>query len=129
METTNGGGKSILFAEDDATTRMLVSTMLSKLGFCAELAKDGGEALAKLQQGIYDAVILDLRMPVMDGLEVAKRLRRLEKDEPERKRMTVIVLSGDETDALRRECHAAGIDAFLPKPCRVTDLAELLGGR
>lgn len=113
----------ILVAEDNSVNQKVALQMLEKLGFKADVAANGREALAAVQKVGYTLVFMDCEMPEMDGFEAARRIRAL----PTIHRhvpivaMTAYALQGD-----RERCLAAGMSDYLPKPIRLADLHKAL---
>lgn len=118
-------GYRILLAEDDPVNALIARTLLTRLGATIVLAATGKEALLEASQGGFDAVLLDLRMPEMDGRDVASRIRALS-GEPGA--VPLVALTANATEADRDECLAAGMDAFLTKPVDPDALADVLTG-
>jgi signal transduction histidine kinase/DNA-binding response OmpR family regulator/HPt (histidine-containing phosphotransfer) domain-containing protein len=113
----------ILVAEDNEVNQQVITEMLTKLGYQHDVTGDGQAALTMLQQQHYDAVLMDVQMPVMDGLEATRRLRQLAKplsDTP------VIALTASALASDEQRCRRAGMDQFLSKPLRLPLLAETL---
>jgi CheY-like chemotaxis protein len=100
----------VLVAEDHAVNRMITLHMLKKLGFEAEAVTDGQAVLAALQNGHFDAVLMDCQMPIMDGFSATRELRRRGAAVP------VIALTAAALQEDRDACKAAGMDAYLTKP-------------
>ncbi len=114
---------SILLAEDDAVNRTVILGMLERLGYSAEVAVNGLEALDALDRKRFDVVLLDVQMPELGGLETARRIRaaRARSEGPWLIAVTANALRGD-----RGKCLAAGMDDYLSKPLKVADLAAAL---
>jgi len=113
----------ILLAEDNPVNVKVTLHQLASLNCRADLAGNGEEVLAALQRQPYDVVLLDLHMPVMDGLEAARRIRR---EYPDGTRPWLIALTANTMPGDREQCLAAGMDDFLGKPLKVADLAAAL---
>jgi PAS domain S-box-containing protein len=113
----------ILLAEDNEVNRHVALLLLAKLGYNADVAANGKEALALAQQRTYDVVLMDVLMPEMDGLEATREIRRKLAGErqPRIIAMTANALEGD-----RKRCLDAGMDDYLPKPIDVDKLAKAL---
>jgi two-component system sensor histidine kinase/response regulator len=94
--------------------------MLNKLGYQAELAINGQEAVDMACDGMYDLIILDLQMPIKGGLEAAREIRKLTIEQPYMAAFTANVMKEDRTESFR-----AGMDDFLAKPIKLDDLSEL----
>lgn len=101
----------ILVAEDGLVNRRLAHGLLTQAGYRVTLTDNGAQALSQLRSAHYDLVLMDVDMPVMDGLSATAALRR---DERESGRHTPVIALTSNTN--RDECLAAGMDAFLPKP-------------
>ena len=113
----------ILLAEDNLVNQKLALRMLEQMGYRADLASNGKEALESVARQTYDVVLMDVQMPEMDGLEASRRLNA-EYGEMQRPRivaMTANALQGD-----REMCLEAGMDDYIAKPIRVDRLIEAL---
>jgi len=113
----------ILLAEDNAVNQKVAILMLKKLGYHTDVANNGVEALAALQQKTYDVVLMDVQMPEMDGLTASRRINELRKEpgKPWIIAMTANAMQGD-----REMCLSAGMNDYLTKPIRSTELAQAL---
>jgi CheY-like chemotaxis protein len=113
----------VLLAEDDAVNREMTTQLLEKMGHEVHTASDGAEALAAVREQAYDAILMDVQMPEMDGLEATRRLRNetLPDEQP-----YIVALTASVTEDDRRRCLEAGMNAFLSKPIRKDELAEAL---
>ncbi len=116
------GGRRVLVAEDDPTSRWLVYRQLTQLGFDAELTENGRAAFEAFQKADYEAVITDFHMPEMDGLELTRAIRNLEADST--RRVPVLVLSADALPSTVEECRKAGVDDVMTKPTQLSILRE-----
>jgi len=113
----------ILLADDHLVNQKLALLMLERLGYQADLAEDGLEVLAALQRQPYDVVLLDVQMPKMDGLEVARQIR--EQWQPHT-RPYVIAVTANALRGNREICLDAGMDYYMSKPIRMEELAQVL---
>ena len=113
----------LLVVEDSATNRKVALWQLTKLGYAADGVSNGREALEALKLAPYDLVLMDCRMPVMDGYEASRRIRQGEAPGRHLKiiAMTAHALSGDQ-----QKCLAAGMDAYVSKPIQIDDLAAVI---
>lgn len=118
-------GYRILVAEDDPVNALIARTVLTRLGASVVIAGTGREAVLEVAQGGYDAALLDLRMPELDGHATATHIRALP-GEPGA--VPLIALTANATEADRDACLAAGMDAFLAKPVDPEELAHVLSG-
>ena len=114
-----------LVAEDQSTNRWLIQRQLERLGIEAEAVQNGQEAWAALGRGDYDLLITDFHMPVMDGLELTRRIREAEAagGGP---RLSIIGLTADATAKTRERCRAAGMDDVVSKPIDLRGLDAAL---
>ena len=113
----------LLLAEDDAVNLTVVRGMLEHLGYQADVAVNGLEVLEALNHHTYDVVLLDVQMPVLDGLETARRIRRgaSASERPRLIAMTAHAVKGD-----RERCLAAGMDDYVSKPLKLDQLRAVL---
>jgi signal transduction histidine kinase len=110
-EMTGGKGR-ILVVDDEELNRILLSTNLQECGYTVETAEDGQQALHKLHAQPFDAVLLDLIMPRMDGYQV---LAAMKQDARLRRTPVIVISSADEVDSIVR-CIEMGATDYLPKP-------------
>jgi len=113
----------ILVAEDNIVNQKVLRRMLSELGFDAEAVCDGKAAVEKIKNGNFDAVLMDVQMPEMDGLEATRLIRNLEYS---LKKIPIIALTEHTLKGNREKCLEAGIDDFIAKPINVKNLAQIL---
>jgi CheY-like chemotaxis protein/anti-sigma regulatory factor (Ser/Thr protein kinase) len=113
----------ILVAEDNLINQKVALRLLSLLGYSADIAKNGAEAVQMLQAGQYHAVLMDMHMPVMDGLEATRAIRQLN---GALSRTPIIALTASATQGESQKCFAAGMDDFISKPIENDKLAAVL---
>jgi len=113
----------VLIADDIGTNREVLKQYLKPLGLELVEAVDGEEALARWRDGRPDLILLDMRMPKLDGYEVARRIRVEETG----RRTPIIAVTASAFEEQRDEVLAAGCDEFLRKPFRDAELFELIG--
>jgi CheY-like chemotaxis protein len=118
-------GRRILIVDDDEFNRLVLRRFLPAPEFEVEEAVNGRAALDAARRDWPDAILLDLEMPVMDGVEFAERLRALELADG-RKRCTIVALSSNDEDAVIRRALAAGCDHYHVKPAPRETLLRLL---
>ena len=116
----------ILVVEDSQVNQRVAIGLLEKLGYAADVAKDGLEGLAALERREYAAVLMDCLMPEMDGYTATAELRRREAHNGGR-RTPVIALTASARPVDRQRCLEAGMDDFLSKPIRGASLEAVLG--
>jgi signal transduction histidine kinase/CheY-like chemotaxis protein/HPt (histidine-containing phosphotransfer) domain-containing protein len=117
----------LLVVDDHPVNREVLARQLELLGCVADLAEDGAQGLAMWLAGRYRLVLVDLHMPVMDGLDMARAIRRAEADDPARGRTALIAVTANALKGEDERCYAAGMDGFLPKPLALDQLARALG--
>jgi signal transduction histidine kinase/DNA-binding response OmpR family regulator len=114
----------ILLAEDNTVNQKLALRLLEKLGYGADVASNGLEALEALDRQPYDVVLMDVQMPELDGLEATRRIRARW---PAEQRPRIIAMTANAMLEDREACFAAGMDDYVAKPIRPEELAEALG--
>lgn len=123
----NFQGKRILLAEDNVLNREIAETILAMSGFIVETAIDGKEALDMFTQrpaGFYNAILMDIRMPVMDGLEATRRIRTLGK--PDSRSIPIIAMSANAFDEDMKKSLESGMTCHLSKPIEVEKVLKTL---
>jgi signal transduction histidine kinase/DNA-binding response OmpR family regulator len=113
----------ILLAEDNVVNQKLALRILQQMGYRADLASNGIEAVESVERQTYDVVLMDVQMPEMDGLEASRRI--IEKW-PESGRPRIVAMTANAMQGDREMCLAAGMDDYLTKPIRVDRLVEAL---
>jgi signal transduction histidine kinase/CheY-like chemotaxis protein/HPt (histidine-containing phosphotransfer) domain-containing protein len=113
---------TILLAEDNAVNQKLALKLLERMGYSADVAGNGVEAVAAVERSTYDLVLMDVQMPEMDGIEATRCI--IERRGADRPR--IVALTADAMQGDRERCLAAGMDDYLTKPIRPRELAEAL---
>jgi PAS domain S-box-containing protein len=113
----------ILLAEDNVSGQKVALQMLKKLGYRADVAANGIEALQALESQHYDVVLMDIKMPEMDGLEATRLIRQRWPDNGPR----IIALTAYAIEGDREKCLAAGMDDYIGKPMEIGELRRVLG--
>ena len=113
----------ILIAEDNQVNQKLAQKILQKMGYRADLAGNGLEAVESVGRQQYDVVLMDLHMPEMDGIEATRRIMQ---KFPSEKRPRIIAVTADAMQGDRELCIAAGMDDYISKPIRIAELQKAL---
>jgi PAS domain S-box-containing protein len=112
----------ILVVEDNAVNQQLALLLLEKVGYRADVAANGVEALEALERQPYDVVLMDVEMPEMDGLEATRRIhQRWAKQRPH-----IVAVTANAMEGERELCLQAGMDDYITKPIRMEDLTAAL---
>ncbi len=122
-----GESPRILVVDDHPVNREVLARQLELLGCQADLAEDGAQGLEQWRAGRHRLALVDLHMPVMDGLDLARAIRREEAGDPARPRTALIAVTANALKGEDERCFQAGMDAFLPKPLALDQLARALG--
>jgi PAS domain S-box-containing protein len=113
----------VLVAEDNPVNQLVITGMLAKRGYEADVVADGAAAVAGLRSGEHAAVFMDCQMPVLDGYEATERIRA---GEAPGARVPVIAMTAHAMDGDRERCLAAGMDDYMAKPVRAEDLDAVI---
>ncbi len=113
----------ILVVEDNHVNQEIAIGRLRQLGIEADIAQNGLVALESLKNKKYDLILMDCRMPEMDGFEATRQIRQLQN---EAKNIKIIAMTASVTHAERERCFQAGMDDYLAKPMTIEVLAEML---
>ncbi|MGK0161125.1 ATP-binding protein [Pseudomonas mosselii] len=119
---TGEGGGRVLLVEDNPVNQSVIEAMLRSLGFEVSLAMDGGQAVDLVGQQRFAAVLMDCRLPNVDGYEATRRIRQL----PGSAGLPIIALTASALQGDRERCLAAGMNDYLSKPFKRTDLQRIL---
>ncbi len=121
-----GRSLRVLVAEDDPVNQRLALALLAKWRHRAMVTADGEQAVAAWRQDRFDVVLMDVKMPVCDGLEATRRIRAAEAAAPGRGHTPIVALTAQAFADDARRCREAGMDAFLSKPIRSEQLRSVL---
>jgi CheY-like chemotaxis protein len=113
----------ILLAEDNVVNQKLALRLLQQMGYRADLASNGVEAIESIERQTYDVVLMDVQMPEMDGLEASRRITAKWQAD---KRPRIVAMTANAMQGDREECLAAGMDDYVTKPIRVDALVASL---
>ena len=123
-EPTSPQKLQILLAEDNRVNQVVVTKLLERQGHCVTLAVDGALAVEAMRRQNFDLILMDIHMPVLDGIRATEKIREIELESG--KRIPIVALSAGVLAEERKRCFDAGMNAFLGKPVRETELLEML---
>ncbi|QTN29182.1 response regulator [Rhodoferax sp. AJA081-3] len=113
---------NVLLVEDHVVNQKLAVTLLTRWGHHVEVAANGQIALDMFAQHAFDVILMDMMMPVMDGLEATRRIRAMETD----RHTPIIAMTANAMESDRERCLAAGMDEYLSKPIKAQELQQML---
>lgn len=116
------GPRKVLVAEDNRVNQLLIRRLLEKLGCKVTIVDNGKDAVGEVQGDSFDLVLMDLHMPQLDGILAAKTIRGL----PARSATPIVALTAEENGETRETCRNAGMDDFITKPIRQSELVRVL---
>jgi predicted ATPase/signal transduction histidine kinase/ActR/RegA family two-component response regulator len=119
-----GTGLRVLVAEDNRINQLVVVRLLTLDGHVCTVAANGAEALDLLEREQFDAVLMDVQMPIMDGYTAAREIRRREQGAA--RRIPIIAVTASATTEVVAACTASGMDHYLSKPLRIEAVRDVL---
>lgn len=122
LSDSNGCGYLVLLVEDNPVNQTVIEAMLRSLGYQVCLVGDGAQAVHKASNFEYSAILMDCRLPIMDGYEATRQIRLL----PNQLDTPIIALTANALQGDREACLAAGMDDYLAKPFKRIDLQRIL---
>ncbi len=117
-----GEGQEVLLVEDNPVNQTVIEAMLRSLGYQVSLVSDGAQAVHSASQRSYAAVLMDCRLPVMDGYEATRQIRQLQTYS----KTPIIALTANALQGDREACLQAGMNDYLAKPFKRADLERIL---
>ncbi len=118
-------GKKILLVEDNLLNQQLTTSILRKEGYKMDIGENGQRGYELFRKNDYSLVLMDIQMPIMDGIEATRMIRDYEK-KSKRPKTTIIAVTAHSKDLEEHKMHEAGIDAYLQKPFTPTELLNLV---
>jgi signal transduction histidine kinase/ActR/RegA family two-component response regulator len=116
---------SILLVEDNLVNQMIAKALLEGRGYGITVAENGQEAIQMWSEQTFDAILMDMQMPVMDGLEATRNIREIEKNES-RVRIPIIAMTANAMEGDKDICLSAGMDDYVTKPISQKHLFNVL---
>jgi CheY-like chemotaxis protein len=124
MTERDSRDRTVLIVEDVEDTRFFMRLALEQLGYVVFEAEDGEQAVAVAERERPDIILMDLSLPVMDGLAATERIRATDG----MKQVTIIAVTAHQGTDFREGARGAGFDAYVTKPIDIDSLAELMRG-
>ncbi|EXF93786.1 sensor histidine kinase [Pseudomonas fluorescens HK44] len=118
----HGEGRNVLLVEDNPVNQTVIEAMLRSLGFTVSVATDGVQAVRSAESLIFEAILMDCRLPVIDGYEATRQIRQL----PGCTNLPIIALTANALQGDREACLSAGMNDYLAKPFKRADLQQIL---
>lgn len=118
----DGEGRNVLLVEDNPVNQTVIEAMLRSLGFTVSIAADGAQAVRSAESLIFEAILMDCRLPIIDGYEATRQIRQL----PGCDEVPIIALTANALQGDREACLAAGMNDYLAKPFKRNDLQQIL---
>lgn len=116
---------NILLVEDNLLNQRIVTFSLKRFEHQVIIANNGIEAIEKFREGKFDVILMDIMMPVMDGLEATVKIREIETSENFSKRTPIIALTANTMDNDRDKCLSYGMDEFMAKPFDIEKMKSI----
>lgn len=116
----------VLVVEDNPLNQRIVGATLQKNNIGFDVASNGKIAVEKVLENDYSLILMDIQMPVMDGYEATRQIREFENNNPDRKKTCIIALTANATKEDRERCEKTGMNDYLTKPFKFTDLENIL---
>ncbi|WP_028622824.1 ATP-binding protein [Pseudomonas sp. Ant30-3] len=118
----DGAGRNVLLVEDNPVNQTVIEAMLRSLGFTVSVATDGAQAVRSAESLIFEAILMDCRLPIIDGYEATRQIRQL----PGCTDVPIIALTANALQGDREACLSAGMNDYLAKPFKRADLQQIL---
>ncbi|RON84795.1 response regulator [Pseudomonas fluorescens] len=118
----HGEGRNVLLVEDNPVNQTVIEAMLRSLGFTVSVATDGAQAVRSAEGNDFEVILMDCRLPIIDGYEATRQIRQL----PGRGEVPIIALTANALQGDRETCLSAGMNDYLAKPFKRNDLQQIL---
>ncbi|MTV49783.1 response regulator [Heliobacillus mobilis] len=121
---TDNSSVTVLLVEDNLMNQKLMKILLNKLGYKVDCVNNGLESLTAVTEHQYSLILMDIQMPIMDGLEATRNIRKNEHQYV--KNTPIIAVSANRMDEYRDRCFAAGMNDYISKPIEIDELKTKL---
>jgi PAS domain S-box-containing protein len=125
IETKDFNGRKVLLVEDNLLNQHLTSKILIKEGYATDIAENGKVGLDLFMKNSYDLILMDIQMPVMDGIQATRLIRKYEKEKG-KKNIKIIAVTAHTKDGERQKLFNAGLDLYLSKPFKSDELIGMI---
>lgn len=116
--------RKVLVVDDHPINQRLMVSMLDKLGYDADVAEDGSQAVELAMKYAYDFIFMDLQMPVMDGLTATSKIRI--SDGPSAEKAVIIAMTANVMEGIQNRCMASGMDGYISKPLKLSSIKQII---
>jgi CheY-like chemotaxis protein len=116
----------ILLVEDNLINEKVAKVSLDRMGHDVEVAREGKTALAKYRVQDFELILLDIKMPGMDGFEVSREIRKIEQGNKKKNRVRIIALTAEDFEGIKKKCYDSGMDGMLRKPFNFAEISNIL---
>ena len=116
----------ILLVEDNLINEKIAKTSLNRLGYTVETSRTGKDAISKYRRENFDLVLLDLKMPELDGFQVCEIMRGIDRELEKTNSPKIVALTAEDYKGIRKKCRVAGMDGMLRKPFNYNELSNIL---
>jgi len=117
---------SVLVVEDNTINLRLITAALNRVGHKVDSAMDGAAAIVKFNENTYDAILMDIMMPVMDGISATIEIRKIELARQRNEHVKIIAITANAFEDDRTKFFEAGMDYYLNKPVEIEELQRIL---
>lgn len=115
----------VLVVDDEEINRLFLVDLLKMNNISPDQARNGKDAIVKWQNNEYTAILMDIQMPIMDGFDATRAIRRLER-ETGRIKTPIIAVTAYHSEESKYECSNSGMDTYIPKPVVIADLLKAI---
>lgn len=116
----------ILYAEDNPVNQRVTQLLLQKTGVVCDIAENGRKAFEKIKQNKYDLILMDMQMPVMDGIEATKKIRQHEQENGTEAPVYIVAVTANAFSEDKQKCFDAGMNDFISKPFKENALKQII---